>query len=449
MEQVYQLDAWVFDLAIVAFSLLAVLTLLAERRRGGVTLVSMLTIGNFFYGALTPAIAHYGSGSAVVFQTYITEAGLVVDDVGLVRVLLAATLFQLVCLIALIGGPQKANTSQFAVDLNNDFLVASIWVGWLLLALGVAGMIWFGRIYNGHFFGLYEISYAERSPLFREHSVQAFLLLLGLYGASQLVAAYLMAGRVKSAAFVLLLVTLHGIGIKSKFPIFWAFLVFAVVAVSEKVRISRLLLPAGIAVTALLTMSVLRGVSNLSELPEYIERYQSEMGGIAARFWENDIPGPASITYFVINNPTVEHTAAPLFDIAKLLIPGFIYDRGPRVSDLWTAKMMGGAYEPGLGFGWSLLCDGYLLGAWLGVVLVGYGVARLARYIVDRKLIGVPGHLPLYSIMAYTSSPLFFYGVRESVGGLVKALLIMGILLWLPVWVVGVGRRLLDDSEST
>jgi hypothetical protein len=117
------------------------------------------------------------------------------------------------------------------------------------------------------------------------------------------------------------------------------------------------------------------------------------------------------------------------------------------VSDIWAAKMMGAAYEPGLGFGWSLLCDGYLVAGWLGVVLVGYGVARLARHIVDLKLIGAPGRLPLYSIIAYTSSPLFFYGVRESTAGLVKAILIMGFLLWILVLVVGTGWRLFADSK--
>ncbi len=445
----YKIDALVFDVAVFVFALGAVFTLWAEYRRvGGITLLTLLTAGNFFYGMLTPAIAYYAPGAAVVFQTYVTEAGLVIDDTGLVRVMLAATLFQLACLIVALSGPKRADIPNFNTKMGAEFGAAAIWVGWLLLALGMAGAVWLGLVYNGQVLGLYEISYAERSPLFREHSTQAFLLLLGMYGASQLVAAYLMAGRVKAAAFVLLLVTLHGVGIKSKFPIFWVFLVFAVVALGEKVRISRLLLPAGIAVTALLTMSVLRGVSDLSELPEYMGRYQDEMGGIAARFWENDIPGPASITYFVINDPTAEHTVAPLLEIPKLLIPRFIYDRGPVVSDLWAAKMMGTRYEPGLGFGWSLLCDGYLVAAWLGVVLVGYGVARLARYIADLKLVGAVGRLPLYSIIAYTSSPLFLYGVRESTAGLVKAVLIMGVLLWLPVLLVGMGRRLLAAPEG-
>lgn len=438
-----------FDLLFIAYLAFAAWTLASEfRRAGGLTLLSLLTIGNFFYGALTPAISYYAPGSAVVFQTYITEARMVVDEVGVTRVMLAATLFQLACLVVALGGPKKSRLATVDGKAGAEYVAAAIWMGWLLLALGAVGAMWLGVVAREHVLGLYQISYAERSPLFREHSTQAFLLLLGMYGASQLVAVYLMAGRLRSAAFVLLLVTLHGVGIKSKFPIFWVFLVFAVVALGEKVRISRLLVPAGIAVAALLTMSVLRGVSDLSELPEYMERYQDEMGGIAARFWENDIPGPASITYFVINDPTTEYTVAPLLEIAKLLIPRFIYDRGQVVSDQWSAKMMGVAYEPGLGFGWSLLCDGYLVAAWLGVVLVGYGVARLARYISDRKLIGAAERLPLYSIMAYTSSPLFLYGVRESTGGLIKAVLIMGVLLWLPVLIVGMGRRLLAAPED-
>jgi hypothetical protein len=438
-----------FDILFIIYVVLAAWTLVSEfRRAGGITLIWLLTIGNFFYGVLTLAISYYAPGSAVVFQTYVTDAGLVVDEEGIAGAMLAATLFQLACLIVVLGGPKRSNVPAVGGETGAEYVVAAIRMGWLLVAVGMAGAIWLGLVSNGHVLGLYEISYAERSPLFREHSVQAFLLLLGMYGASLLVTAYLMAGRVRAAAFVLLLVTLHGVGIKSKFPIFWVFLVFAVVAIGEKVRISRLVIPASIAVSALLTMSVLRGVSHLSELPEYVARYQDELGGVAFRFWENDIPGPASITYFVINSPSTEHTVEPLLEIFKLLIPKSFYDRGPVVSDLWAAKMMGDAYEPGLGFGWSLLCDGYLVAAWLGVALVSYGVARLARYFVDRKMIGAAGRLPLYSIMAYTSSPLFFYGVRESTAGLVKAVLIMGVLLWLPVLIVGMGRRVSVAPEG-
>jgi len=431
------------DLLLITYLTFATWTLASEFRRArGITLLSLLTIGTFFYGALTPVISYYSPGSAVVFQTYMTEAHMVVDEAGVARVMLATVLFQLACLVVALGGPRNARVAVVKAEAGFEYVAAAIWMGWLLLAFGVAGAVWLGLVSSGHFFGLYEIAYAERSSLFREHSAQAFLLLLGMYGASQLVTAYLMAGRVRSAAFVLLLVTLHGIGIKSKFPVFWVFLVFAVVAFGEKVRISRLLLPSGIAIAALLMMSVFRSIRNMAELPDFLKKYQNEMGGIAARFWENDIPGPASITYFVINDSSTKHTVEPLIEIGKLLIPRFVYDRQPVVSDIWAAKMMGSAYEPGLGFGWSLLCDGYLVAGWLGVVLMGYGVARLASLIVDSKLIGATRWLPFYSMMMYTASPLFFYGVRESIGGLIKALLIMGCMLWAPIWLLVFRRRL-------
>jgi len=244
---------------------------------------------------------------------------------------------------------------------------------------------------------------------------------------------FIMTDRLKMAVLILLLITLHGIGIKSKFPVFWILFVFIATAIGERKKIWKLITPILISVIVLLSMSVMRVVNNISDLPAYISLHQQEiMDGRGSKPWESEIPGPASITYFVINQPKVQHTLDPLLEIPKLFIPKPLYDRGLVVSDIWAAKMLGSRYFAGHGFGWSLLCDGFLFAGWLGVLLVAYAVAMLAKYIGDIKR-NVSGELWfLFAIIGYSCGPLFFYGVRESLGGLIKALLLMSVLMWLP-----------------
>lgn len=408
-------------------------TLVREYQRTRcITLLSLLTVGNVLYSSVTPVIAYYAPVSAVIFSSYVSDARMLIDESGLTRVMLAATLFQLVCLGVALGAANQRSTGHADARYSGAVIDAAILVGWGMFLLGLAGVIWLGMIYNGHPWGLYEISYAERSSLFRENSTQSFLMLVGLYGASQLTVVFLMTDRVKMATLILLLITLHGLGIKSKFPVFWVLFVFMIAVINERKKIFKCLLPIGISVLVILTMSVLRGVDGLSELPDYISMNQGEIVGQASRFWENDIPGPSSITYYVINDPAVEFTPDPVFEILKLLVPRLVYDRGAVVAEDWAAKMMGGNYEPGLGFGWSLLCDGFLVGGWLGILLVAYCVAKLAQYISDLKTSGRGCQIFFYSMVAYTCSPIFVMGFRESVGGLVKALLIMTVLLWMP-----------------
>lgn len=421
-----------FDAVALTYCVLVLLTLWREYRRagGGITLISMLTVGYVLYGGVTPIITYYWPEATPIFNSYVNDTGMNVDEAGLLKVMIMVTLFQLASLVVAFGRSKKAMSIKLKKCSSENAAAASIFVGWLMVFLGLAGVVWLGLTYNGSPFGLYQISYAERSPLFREHSSQAFLLLLGLYGASQLVVSYLMTRRLKAAALVLLLVTLHGLGIKSKFPVFWVCFIFFVAAIGERVNLRKILLPMGIALLVLMTMSVLRGAESLSDLPYYISENLEEVNGNATRLWENDIPGPASITYFLINYSPFEHSIDPLLEIPKLLVPRFVYDRGAVVSDVWAAKMMGSSYEPGLGFGWSLLCDGYLLADWLGVIIVSYGVSRLARYIADLKFAGWQPFV--FTVAGYTAAPLFFYGTRESAAGLVKALLVMAVVLWVP-----------------
>jgi hypothetical protein len=422
-----------FDLIAIVFVVFVSLTLVKEYQRArSITPLSLLTVGNVLYSALTPVISHFEPESTVVFDRYVSEAGMLIDETGLIRAILAATLFQLGCLGVALMGADKSNSGCVKVQNSGAAIQAATLVGWFMFLVGVVGVVWLGLKYNGNPWGLYQIAYVERSPLFLENSTQSFLILVGMYGASQLVVAFLMADRLKMAAVILLMIALHGFGIKSKFPVFWVLCVFMIAVINERKNVFKFLLPVGISVMLLLTMSMLRGIENLSELPEHILMNQEEIGSYATRFWENDIPGPASITYYVINDRSVEYTLDPLLEIPKLLIPRPLYDRGAALSDVWAAKMMGINYEPGLGFGWSLLCDGFLAAGWFGVMLIAYCIARLARYISELKTSTRGNLFFFYSMASYTCGPIFLYGIRESAGGLVKALLIMAVLLWLP-----------------
>ena len=90
-----------FNVILIAFIIIIIKTLYNEyRRTRGVTLIALISIGNFFYCALTYIVSSFKDGSAVDFEKYIDESGVLVDDLGLTRSILAATLFQLGCLAA-------------------------------------------------------------------------------------------------------------------------------------------------------------------------------------------------------------------------------------------------------------------------------------------------------------------------------------------------------------
>lgn len=427
-----------FTVILIVLLVLASSTVIREyRRTKSLTLLSLVSLGNILYMGVTPALHYYYPESTKIFEAYVSDSGFSVEETGLIRVLLAAAVFQLVCLYVSLGGDRKGIRPDAIAD--ESVLKAAVLVGWALVSIGAFGAIWLGMKYNGHPWGLYEISYLERTMLARDNYVQAFLLLLGMYGAAQLIVVFLLSNRKLMAVSILLAMTLHGLGMKSKFPVFWILLVFLAVSIGQRRQLLRLFLPVGITVLVLSTMSILRGVDNLSDLPEYIDTYWDLLMTTAAAPWNNDLPGPASIAYYTLNSD-VDYTVRPVTEILWLMVPRFLFDRGPVLSDEWAEMMMGGEYQPGLGFGWSQICDGYLLLGWLGIGLVALVFAWLARSINN---LGSKGgrHREFFVIVYYCSAPYFLYGVRESIGGLIKQLLIMSALTWLPTFYLAQKRN--------
>lgn len=418
-----------FTVMLMVLLALTTWTVIREyRRTKTLTLLSLLSVGNILYMGVTPALHYYYPIGTKIFEAYVSDTGMIVEDSGLLRMLLAAAIFQLVCLCVSLGGDR----TRIRPDAINDASIrkAAIWVGCGLMSIGAVGAVWLGLKYNGHPWGLYEITYLERSTLALDNYLQAFMLLLGMYGASQLIVVFLLSHRKVLAVSILLALTLHGLGMKSKFPIFWTLLVFMVVAIGQRKQLVRLFLPIVFTVLILSTMSILRGVENWSDLPEYIETYRDLLMTTAAAPWNNDLPGPASIAYYTLNSE-VDYTVKPVTDILWLLVPRFLYDRGPILSDVWAEKMMGIEYQPGLGFGWTPINDGFLLLGWLGIGLVAFVFAMLARSI---NHLGIKDgrFREFFMVVFYSSAPFFLYGVRESTGGLLKQLLIMTVLIWLP-----------------
>lgn len=436
----------IFALSLMVFWMLFLLTIVREyRRTTSFTLISVMSMGNAVYSAATPILFHYTPESTVAFESYVLDAGTTIRELGLIRVILAAAMFQLVCLWVSYSGRKKGGESRANIIDSKALQRAAIAMGWILVLFGIAGVIWMGLVFNGHLWGLYEISYLDRFALARENSQPSFLLTLGMYGAAQLIVVYLLSGRATLATLILIAMTLHGVGMKSKFPIFWVLIVFMGVAIGQRARIFRLLLPIGLSASVLATMSILRGVDNMSELPGYINNYWDLLGAAAATPWENDMPGPAAMLYYVINSK-VDFTVEPVLEALKLLIPKVIFDRGAVLSDVWAEKMLRSQYEPGLSFGWSPICDGFLLAGWAGVGFVAFVFARLARYIDQLRASGDERLRQFFIIVCYSSVPSFFYGMRESMGGLLKQMLIVAVLVWLPTLYLYRSNRLLKSE---
>lgn len=429
----------IFEITFFAFVGLVLLTIGQEyRRSSGVSLISFTSIGTFIYMGVTPALWYWNRDAAVAFEMYVSDAGLTVSETGLVRLLIAAVLFQFTCLCVSLSASRKKGPplTEFS---DRRFMRIAVRMGLVLIAVGLVGVVWMGVNYNGSPWGLYDISYFDRASLARNNPLGAFLLLMLIYGAVQLMVVFVLSGRIFYAAMILFALTVHGLGMKSKFPIFWVLIVFLGVAIGRRKNLIRVGVPLVASGVVLGAMSVLRGVENLADLPDYLSNYGDAVLLALASPWENDIPGPASIAYYVTNS-NVEFTLRPILEILLLLVPRFIVERGPVISDTWAERMMGSSYEPGLGFGWSPICDGFLLGGYVGVVIVAFAFIGIARGI-DR-LAAKLGHSREFFVMVmYSSTPIFLYGVRESLGGLIKQLLVMTVVLWLPTYYFAKRRR--------
>jgi hypothetical protein len=438
----------IFTMCLIFFVMLVLVTIILEfRRRKRITLLAIFSMGNVLYNVLTPALFFYAPDSVMAFQMYVNDAGLEIHETGLVRVILAACVFQLGILFVSCRKRQKSDMLRSDPIKCNAVYRAALFVGWIMLLLGLIGVVWLGVKYNGHLMGLYEISYFERSFLALENSQQAFLINLGMYGAAQLIVVYLLTDRTKLAVLILLVMTLHGIGMKSKFPVFWILLVFVGVVIGRRKKIFRMLLPIAFTTLVLATMSVLRGGQNLSELPQLIGTSWELIGTTAATPWGNDIPGPAAMTYYVFNSE-VDFTIAPITDTMKILIPKAILDRGMLLSEIYAKKMIGSGYMQGLGFGWPLICDGFLLLGWPGVGLFSTIVALLARYVEDGRARMSEKSRDFLNVVCYSFTPFALYSIRESMGGLVKAILVMAVLIWLPTWFLASKRSIFKRRKN-
>lgn len=426
----------IFTMILIFFTGLVCVTIVVEyRRTKRLTLLTITSVSNVLYNVVNPALYYYSPNSVVIFQKVINEVELDIQASGLLRVILAATIFQLVLLCISFMGSQKSQLLRSDSINNKAVIDAATFIGWVLLIIGAIGVVWFGLKYNGHLWGLYEISYIERSPLFRTNNIQAFLILIGMYGATQLIIVYLLTDRAKLAVLILLGMTLHGIGMKSKFPVFWILITFVAVAVGTRKKLLKYLLPVGFVALVLMSMSILRGVENLSELPQYITDYWDQIGTIVVAPWGNDLPGPSILSYYILNSD-VDFSLAPILDALKILIPSFIFDRGTLMADLYAQNIIGYTYELGQGLGWSIICDGYLLCGWPGILLVALFIAFLARYIEGIRTKTSGSLREFFIIVTYMTIPIFFLVFRESMGALIKQMLLIAAFIWLPTFLL-------------
>jgi hypothetical protein len=380
---------------------------------------------------VNPALYYYSPDSAVVFQKCINKARLYIQDSGLLRVILAATIFQLGILCISFMGNQKRQLIRFYSINNKAVFDAATFIGWALLIIGAEGVVWLGLKYNGHLWGLYEVAYVERIPLFRANSLQVFLILFGMYGATQLMVTYLLTDRAKLAVLILLGMTLHGFEMKYKFPVFWVLITFVAIAIGTRKKLLKYLLPIAFTALVLISMGLLRHLKNSSEIPQYIATHWNLIWTALATPWSNDFPGPSTVLYYMLNSD-VDFTIAPITDTLKVLIPSFIFDRGTLLPDLYAQKMVGIKYYFGSGFGWSILCDGYLLCGWPGILLVALFVALLARYIEDRPARTSGSLREFFIIVCYFMVPFFFYTLRMPMSGFIKQMLLIAAFIWLP-----------------
>ena len=127
-----------FDLITAVFVVLVSLTLVKEYQRTRcITLLSLLTVGNVFYSAVTPVIAYYWPKSAVIFSSYVSDAGMLIDESGLTRVMLAATLFQLVCLGVALGAANQRSTGHADARYSGAVVDAAILAAVLVVMLAL------------------------------------------------------------------------------------------------------------------------------------------------------------------------------------------------------------------------------------------------------------------------------------------------------------------------
>lgn len=430
------MQALVTHVAILLLLPAGLLTIWFEyRRRRALTPILLLTIGNLAYFAVNPYLFLVSPSDAEYFAYLVSLMNELTFE-GVASLLLAAFAFQLGLL-----GVSLTTRRQSMVSLqgsrNGEGLISAKALTYLGIAdvvVGLIGMVWMGIIYNGTPFGLYRLSYAEHGTFFHGASVPAFLLDVGKYGASLLMAVAVLDRRPVRVAVVFLAMTLHGVALKSKLPIFHIACVYAVAqSLSGAPNKMRALIPLGLAGLVIGALGILRGAEDIFAIPRFFDDNREVVMRSVSSPWENDFPGPAAAAYIVVNDPYQEWSMGPLWDVVTYFVPKFVVDRGLSVSELYSKRLLGSGWQPGLGPGWSLISDGYLMLGQTGVVLVGAFVGWLGRRVDQLRASNDDLRAECGRVFVCVSSPLFLFAPRAALASLLKVLLVVWVVSILPV----------------
>lgn len=417
----------VYAVLLIAF---ATATLVVEfARQRNITPIALLTVGHLGYVALNPLICLVSPANTRYFIEMVNVGGAVVPE-GLGRVFLAAAAFQLGCLVVSLV-PSKA-PARTALELDPHIVSRFVRIAVVLLGLSAIGTVWLGILYEGSPLGLYRIPYGVRTEFIYELGPIAFMADLVQYGAALLVTILVLTGRTRLAVLVLGGVVLHSIGVKSKHPIVYVGCVFAVVSMlSGSGRIFRALVPLAAAALIVSGLGLARttGDQGMGAMLGFLEENREQLYDEVSTPWSNDLPGPAAVSYLVVNSPNEEWSLAPLAEIITIFVPRLVVDRGPSQADSFARQTLRGEYFVGAGMGWSMVCDGYRSLGILGTGLAGALIAAVGSALARRSRVPRPAARLRATVYLCVASPLFLLGPRYGVAGFAKQLVILFVLV--------------------
>jgi hypothetical protein len=428
----------VSELAVATLLMLAVATIANELHRFRVlTPLALLTVGHVLYIGFNPLVFLISPSKASYF-VHLVSLGAEVHTSGIASLMLSANLFQLGCLGVSLYTAHRANELGRippVVHADEKLVNALFQLGLANVAFGFIGVIAIGIEYNGSPIGLYELGYGRRTEFLYTRSIEAFLLDLLQYGSVILIVAGVLA-RKRAALIVLVAMILHGTMMKSKFPVFYVSCAFGMATMlSGQLRTARSWMPLVAAGVVIASLSFARSAKeqNLVGMLERVQDNQQEWWESIGQPWNNDFPGAAAASYMVVNDPEPSLDPAPLREAFMVFVPRFIFDRGPSQADQFASHLYGGAYYPGAGMSWSLICDGYRLFGHLGVLAVGAIVAGLAaRLAQDLKSFKASARQRAIVLVCITT-PVFLVVPRTGFAGVFKLLAIVLTVSYLPV----------------
>ncbi len=408
------------------------LTIVIESvRQRTITLLTLLTASNFAYVAVNPLVFVVSPTDAHYFS-YLVDFGGAVTESGLTRLFVAMLCFQGACLIVALSNRARP---VLQTSLSELAMTGFFRAGMLNMALGVIGIVLLGLRFNGNPLGLYQLAYGRRTEFIYSLGPLAFMLDLFQYGACIIIAAALSTGRWVRAAGVLLVIVVHGLAMKSKFPIFYTSVVYAVaLGLAPRKGRLRALAPLLVAGSVVASLSVLRSSreGTISGMFGYAQENQEQLTDTLAKPWENDLPGPAAVSYLVVNNTDDAFSIQPLTEVGLVLIPRIIYDRGMSQADAFAKEMYRNNYYTGAGMGWSMLCDGYRLLGLLGAFVVAAGVGGLGISLQRRIERGSSALREQALVLVPLVAPVFFLGPRLGLAVFLKIVLIVVVVSFAP-----------------